>query len=195
MMQDFITPLLPTNHSMWCIPSVVTYNIGAEVVSPTPQGAERQQKDVRCLILPTFTPRFYSKLVLCWNSKWWFWWWWWLYQGDDDEEEEDDDDDDDDDDDCSVRWFAHAIFLQLIWDKVLKISKWFEKLLHEPKITEDGKTMNDKDFRARGGIVGGKYHQAAILGIMMGLTEDSRAMLQSHLDIKKWEESDASVSN
>ena len=87
--------------------------------------------------------------------------------------------------------------------KVLKCALRFEKLIAERKQTEACKDMNDADilsdlvsrynsFKANSAIrkwqVSPDQH-LAIHGIICGMDSESRALIRSHLDFNKWEES------
>ena len=86
---------------------------------------------------------------------------------------------------------------------ILKCSLRFERLMQERKNSGIDHSMNDTEmladlvskynsFKANAAIkkwqVSPDAH-AAIHGIIVGMTDEARALIRSHLDYNKWEES------
>lgn len=87
--------------------------------------------------------------------------------------------------------------------KALQMSLRFEKLMAEQRALESSAALNDQEllysiierYNNFRGVAGIKRWQISddmkksIEGIVIGITDDSKALLRSHLDFNKWEES------
>lgn len=87
--------------------------------------------------------------------------------------------------------------------EIMKVALRFEKLIQERKAQESTKTQTDGDilndiicsynsFKANTALkrwqISPDQH-SAILGVIVGMSHESRQLVRAHLDFNKWEES------
>ena len=90
--------------------------------------------------------------------------------------------------------------------KIMKLSQRFELLMHERRSKAGSENISDQDllsenierfndFKSNAALKRWQItpdQTAAIQGIVLGMTEDSRNLVRSHLDFEKYEESGSS---
>lgn len=93
--------------------------------------------------------------------------------------------------------------------EVMKLSLRFEKMIAARKLEETSKTMSDGDilselfarynsYKANSALRRWQIttdQQSAIIGVILGMTHESRMLIRAHLDFNKYDESGHSTTN
>lgn len=156
---------------MYALPGALSLGVDAETISfeaiqLSTQGSERQRKDVPCA-QPVYNILSSSLLFYLWCFL--------------------------------IGWSS----------KIMKVSQRFEILMQQRRLQPDAASMTDGDllqsivskfnnFKANAALKKWQVtpdQHSAILGIVCGMTQESRQLVRAHLDHNKWEQSGFLASN